>query len=363
VFRFLVIARAALVAMALSLVVRPGVPVAAQDANPGTADLAGLKTYMVDHVTKMKSGTAEVLAFAQQYYDLAKAANFDYQALWQQHGAELVPMLEQARQQWSEDAHGNYELNEGMVAGIPALSHFDVLIDAGPSGADDPSNALDFQVKLPDGRVLDKPGNLFHYLTEPALWGTEDAFVGLRVDMNGNGTIDLGEALPEANVMLGSAQALDAATADLAKAIGDWQPTLDDAFTALVGMIPTINGYFNEWKLSPLVLGDKSTEHGYVANSRLIDVLGIFGGLQLTYSKVDQLVAGVNPELAGQIQDQLGQVVGFVQNLHDKEQAGTRYAPEQADVFGQQLQDQCDAIAGQVAQAAALLGITLEQGA
>jgi hypothetical protein len=354
--------RLAFASLALLVLFGTASPAFAQDATPETADLASLKTYMVDHVTKMKAGTAEVLAFSQEYYDLAKSVNFDYQALWDQHGADLAPKLEQARQQWSLDAHGNYELNEGMVAGMPALVHFDVLIDAGPSAADDPENALDFQVKLPDGRVLDKPGNLFHYLTEPALWGTEDEFVGLRVDMNGNGTIELGEALPEANVLLGSAQALDAATADLAKAIDEWQPTVEDAFTALVGMIPTINGYFNDWKLSPFVLGDKSTQRGFVANSRLVDVLGIFGGLQLTYSKVEPLVVQTNPALGEQIQNQLGAVISFVNDLYDHEQAGTRYTPEQADVFGQQLQDQCDAVAGQVTQAAALLGINLEQG-
>jgi hypothetical protein len=362
VFKRPIAPRAALTILALLVVLGTAAPVVAQATTTQTADLASLKAYMVDHVARMKTGTAEVLSFAQQYYDFAKSENFDYQALWDQHGAEIVPMLEQARLRWSQDAHGNYELNEGMVAGMPALAHFDVLIDAGPSGADDPENALDVQVKLPDGRVLDKPGNLFHYLTEPALWGTEDAFVGLRIDMNGDGTIELGEALPEANVLLGSAQALDAATADLAKAIDGWQPTVEDAFTALVGMIPTISGYFNDWRLSPFVLGDQSTQRGFVANSRLVDVLGIFGGLQLTYSKLEPLVVQTDPALAEQIQNQLAAVVAFVQGLHDHEQAGTRYTPEQADVFGQQLQDQCDAIAGQITQAAALLGIDLEQG-
>jgi hypothetical protein len=335
----------------------------AQESTPaGEADLAALKTYMQDQSAKMKAGTAEVLTFAQQYYDLAKAENFDYQKLWDEHGAEIQPLLEQARKDWSEVAHGNYELNEGMVAGIPSLAYYDVLIDAGPSKEDDASGALDFQVKLPDGQVLDKPGNLFHYLTEPALWGTEDALVGLRIDMDGDGTIELGEALPNANVLLGSAQALDDAAAKLQTATEEWNPSLSDAFTALVVMIPTMQGYFNDWKNSPFVLGDKSTQRGFVANSRLVDVLGILDGLQLTYSKVSPLIAQSNSGLESQIKTELDGMITFVQDLHTQEDAGTRFTPEQADLFGTELQTRATSLAGQITQAASLIGVAIQEG-
>jgi len=346
----------------LTFVVSPAVAAAQQTSSNDQADLGALKAYMQDHAAKMKTGTGEVLSFAQQYYDLAKAENFDYQALWNDHGKEIQPLLEQARKDWSEDAHGNYELNEGMVAGIPTLSYYDVLIDAGPSKDDDASGALDFQVKLPDGRTLDKPGNLFHYLTEPALWGTEDAFVGLKVDMNGDGKIALGEALPDANVLLGSAQALDDATAKLQKAIDEWQPTLSDAFTALVVMIPTMQGYFGDWKNSPYVLGDKSTQRGFVANSRLVDVLGILDGLDLTYSKVSPLIDANNPALQTLIKSELDGMISFVQDLHSQEEAGKRYTPEQADLFGQELQTRATSLAGQITQAASLIGVTIQEG-
>lgn len=337
------------------------VAAAAQDAQ-GTAapDLDSLKSQMVTNIIDMKAGTAEVLAFAQWYYEQAKAMNFDYQALWDAQHDEIVARLTAARDAWVNKAHANYELSEGLVAGVPALSSFDVLIDAGPSGADDPTNALDITLDLPDGTKLEKPGNYFHLVTEPTLWGTNDAFVGLQIDMDGDGTIEVGEALPNANVLLAGAAALDNATADLVTAINDWQPSLSDAFTALVNMIPTMEGYFNEWKLSSFVMGDQAEEQGFVANSRLVDVLGILSGLNLTYSKLQPLVETVDPAMAAQIESGMTDMMAFVQDLLDKENSGTRFTPEEADLYGKTLQDQAATTAGLVTQAAALLDIPLE---
>ncbi len=323
-------------------------------------DLASLKDYMVDNAAIMRGGTTEVLAFAQSYYDLASTVNFDYQALWDQHGAELQPQLIAARTAWTDRASAHYELNEGLVAGIPSLVYYDLLLDAGVSGAEDPVNALDVDVTLPDGRVLDRPGSFFHSLTEPTLWGTTPEFTGLQIDMNSDGQMTLGEALPDANILLGGAQALDTGAADLVTAIAAWQPTLDDTFTALVVMIPTMQGYFNDWKLSPSVLGTASEQGNFVANSRLIDVLGILGGLDVAYDIVQPLINGHNSEMAIQIRTGLDDVIGFVQTIHDQEVAGMTFSPEQADLLGAQLQVQADDVAGQIAQAAALVGVTIQ---
>jgi hypothetical protein len=355
-----IVSRAMIGAAFVASLVLP-IGVAAQsNTETVTPDLDSLKAQMITNVTDMKAGTAEVLAFAQWYYDQAKAVNFDYQALWDQRHDEIVSRLTDARAAWVDKAHANYELSEGLVAGVPSLSSFDVLIDAGPSGAEDPTNALDITLDLPDGSKLEKPGNYFHQVTEPALWGTNDAFVGLAVDMDGDGTIEVGEALPNANVLLAGVTALDSATGDLATAINDWQPSLSDAFTALVNMIPTMEGYFNEWKLSSFVMGAQSEERSFVASSRLVDVLGILSGLNLTYSKLQPLVESTDPAMATQIESGMTDMMSFVQGLLDKENAGTRFTPEEADIFGKSLQDQASTTAGMVTQAAALLDIPLE---
>lgn len=345
--------------MLIGLALSAGGPSLAQTPAAAEADLAGLKTYMVDQVALMKGGTTELLELAEEYYALAEAASFDYDALWAADSAGLTDWLEQARAAWLA-ASNNYELNEGLVAGIPSLAHFDVLIDAGPSGADDPEGALDNQVVLPNGEVLDRPGSYFHYLTEPALWGTTDEFVGVRVDVNDDGEDNLGDAIPNANVLVGSVQALDTATSDLQQAIADWEPTLEDAFTAMVVMIPTMGGYFEEWSLSPFVLGEASTQTRFVGTSRLVDVAGILAGLDVTFEKVAPLIANVSPQLHEQTTAELDALLEFVTDLLQQEQDGTRFTPEQADQFGTELQTRATALAGQIAQAAALLDIEIQ---
>jgi hypothetical protein len=325
-------------------------------------DLAAVKSYLVEHVGKSKAGTAELAGLAQEYYDLAAASGFDYEALWDDHGEEIAALLTEARQVWVEDASANYELSEGLVAGVPSLAYYDVWIDAGPSGEEDPANALDVSVTLADGRVLDKPGSLYHFVSEPALWGTRDDFVGLRIDMDGDGEMTLGEALPEANALLGAAQALDAATGELGAAVDAWEPTAGDAFTALVIMTPTMGGYFEEWKESVFVAGEASDETRFVGVSRLADVSGILTGLDMTYASIRPSVDAADPALSEQIDVELGDLVAFVDDLYEQESAGTQFTQQQADQFGSELQSRATAIAGQISQAAALLNIPIDEG-
>ncbi len=350
----------ALAGLALAALLLPG-SVTAQTA-VDEQDLAAVKAYLVEHVAKSKAGTADLATLAQEYYDLAEASDFDYEALWDEHGEEIETLLADARRVWVEEASTNYELSEGLVAGVPSLAYYDVWIDAGPSGEEDPANALDVSVTLPDGRVLEKPGSLYHFVTEPALWGTRDDFVGLRIDMDGNSETELGEALPEANALLGATQALDAATGELVQAVDAWEPTPGDTFTALVIMIPTMSGYFEEWKESVFVAGEASDEARFVGVSRLADVSGILTGLDVTYDTIRPAVDTADPALAEQIGVELGDLVAFVNDLYEHETAGARFTQDQADQFGSELQSRATAIAGQISQAAALLEIPIEEG-
>lgn len=343
-------------------------PAASPAASPvvasGKADLTSLKAYVVEHVDALVQGASDLSALAQQYYDLAKGVNFDYQALWDANAQTLESEFDQARTLFTEQAHGNYELVEGLVAGLPILVDYDVWLDAGPTGAEDPTNARQWTLTLPDGTAMENPGNIFHTLLEPVLWNTDaEQFGGLVVDTDGDGTVAIPDGLPDANLLLGITSALVDASGQLQSAVDAWEPSLADAFTALVVMLPTADGYFGDWAASPFVLGDKSTQTDFVANSRLLDVLGIYGGLQLTWDKVGGEVAAVNQEMANQIQSEMDSLVGFVQDLYDHEQAGTRYTPEQADQFGTEVQAQAESLAGQITQAAALLGVEIQAGA
>jgi hypothetical protein len=323
-------------------------------------DLSAIKAYLLTQVDQLQVSANALQSAADQYYTLAEAAEFDYPTLWASQGAAVSEALTAAKAAWVA-ASPRYEQMEGIVAGVPSLAEFDVILDAGASGDEDPAGAVPFDLTLPDGRVLAKPGNLFG-VTESTLWGTEPEYTIAEVkpDLDGNGTVDFGDALPDANVLKAGADALASYTAELATAAAAWEPTEADAFTALVVMVPTMSEYFESWKNSRFVSGDSATQRDFVAISRLADIQGILGGLQVVYAEVKPLVAGVDSAQASQIEQGLADLKRFVADVYADEQNGKRFTPEEADLLGAEAQNRATAVAGQVAQVAAQLNIPIE---
>lgn len=330
------------------------------DAASAEANLAAVRAYTQENAAQMKVGTAALAQTAQAYYDLIEAADFDYEAAWAANPEELTALTTAAKEQWLT-ASTYYELDEGIIAGVPSLAEHDVLIDAGPSREEDPEGALAWTLELPDGNTLDSPGNYFHSLLEPTLWGTEEEYVGAAVDLDGDGTVALGEVLPDANVLLATAQGLDAATQEMMDDVNAWEPTLTDAFTALVVMIPTMSEYFEQWKLSSYIAGENAEETAFVGTSRLFDINGILNGLNVTYENISPLVADSDPATDAQIKSGFEGLISYVSDLYEQEQAGTRFTAEQAELYGTEAQSRATALVGQVAQAAALLSVQIEE--
>jgi hypothetical protein len=334
----------------------------AQDATPEvpatTTETVGVnatKTYLVTGGGEMLQHVTQIQADAQAYFDLLKAVNFDYQKAWDASADQIKPLVSDARAEFIL-AHNNYEHIEGIVAGVPTLADFDVWIDAGPTGADDPENARDWTLTLDDGRSFEKPGNLFHWLLETTLWGTQADHTGLRVDFDGNGTDERGDALPDAHFWLAIANQFVEATTQLNSAIATWEPSLEDSFTALATMIPTMGDYFQEWKNSTFVSGQ---DPRFVAQSRLVDVKGIASSLSVIYSNVDLDVTGKDATLNDQIDSGFTDLMDFLDDTYAQEQDGKHFSAEQADALGEQAQTKADNLAALVGQAASLLNLTL----
>ena len=322
-------------------------------------DLAAVKAFALEQAELMKAGTEQLAAIAGRYYVLVSATGFDYALALEQNPQELPGLAFAAREAWIT-ASTHYELDEGIVAGVPSLADFDVWIDAGPSGEEDPVEARNWQLELPNGEVLDRPGNFFHSLLEPTIWGTNEEAVGAYTDLDGDGEIGSVDVLPEANLFAGAAEGLDGATADMIAAISAWEPTLSDVFSAEVTMIPTMTEYFEQWKNSVFVAGaEGAQETAFVGLSRLFDINGILTGLHTAYQELSPAVAAVDEELDSQIQSGFDELVSFVADLFEQEQSGVVFTPEEADLFGTEAQNQATALAGQVAQAAALLNVEL----
>ncbi len=351
---------AALVLLMLVSACAPAAVATPVEENTPTIDLSGIKTYLVDKSAELTASSTSLKAASDQYYQLAEASGFDYTAMWEANPTEVSAALNDAKSAWMA-ASPLYEQMEGIVAGTPSLAEYDVILDAGTSAEEDPEGAVPFDLTLPDGRVLPKPGNLFGVL-ESTLWGTYDEFTtGIEADLDGNGSIDFGEKLPDANVLKAGADALDQYTTELGTASSEWQPTQSDAFTALVVMVPTMSEYFNSWKNSRFILGDASEQRDFVVISRLADIQNILGSLQIVFGEVKPLVESTDAAQAAQIEQSLADLKSFVADVYSKEQGGYQHTPEEADVLGAEAQNRATAIAGQVAQIAAKLNIPIEE--
>jgi hypothetical protein len=329
-------------------------------AEADAAELAPVKGYLTDHSANLVEQVDLLQANADEYYELAESVDFDYQRLLAEHGDEVAQLLEDSKDVFVV-ANPAYEEMEGIVAGVPRLAQYDVDIDAG-SDASTPEDAVSFSLTTPDGKQLKQPGNLF-FLTETALYGTNPdvAAKGVEPDVDGDGEVEFGEGLPDANVYKATLDEFAAQAQSLDEDAQEFEPTPSDALTSIVVMTPTMSEYFEAWKNSRFIAGNDAEELGFVATSRLSDIADILGGILVTYDGVEPMIAAENPQQAKQTRKELQSLVDFASELRDREADGEKFNAKQADALGAQAQTQAEAIAGQVTQAAKQLEIELQE--
>jgi hypothetical protein len=242
---------------------------------------------------------------------------------------------------------------------VPSLADYDVIIDAGADGSD-PGNAVPFDIKTPGGKTYKQPGNFFA-LIETSVFGTEPKFQAkVEADLDGDGKVEFPEALPDADFLLAAATDFVKYAKELDAKAKEWQPTLEDAYTAVVVMTPTMSEYFDAWKNSRFIAGGKAEEKGFVATSRLQDIRDILGGIVLIYESIQPSVEKVNADQALQTKTDLEKLHQFAGRLLTEEEGGKTFTASDADTLGSEAQRNAEAIAGQVSQAAGQLGLKLE---
>lgn len=321
--------------------------------------LAPVKDYLLDHTARLVAATGKIQADAEAYHALAQEADFDYAALLADRRAEVERLVRDLQQDF-HDANPAYEEMEGVVAGVPSLADYDVIIDAGSDGSD-PESAVPFSIETPAGRTFKQPGN-FNFLVETAVYGTEPKFQakGVTPDLDGDGEAAFGEAVPDADFLVATAREFAKTAQELDDAAHEWTPAEQDVFTALVVMTPTMSEYFASWKASRFVAGEKATEKAFVTSSRLGDIADILSGLELVYDSVEPRIAEVDEQQAAQTGAALADLLAFAGRLEQEEADGRRFTARDADTLGSDAQDRAEAIAGQISQAAGQLGIPLE---
>src|SRR3954471_22761827 len=331
-------------------------------ATPSAAagvDLTPIKDYLLEHTDRLVTSTELLQRDAQEYYDLAEAADFDYAKLLADKRDEVQTAIKKLQGAHIQ-ANPAYEEMEGVVAGVPSLADYDVIIDAGADGSD-PENAVPFSLTTKAGKEFKQPGNFFA-LVETAVFGTEPKFQakGVEPDLDGNGKAEFPEALPDADFLLAAATDFVKYAKELDAKAKEWQPTLEDAYTAVVVMTPTMSEYFEAWKNSRFIAGGKAEKKGFVATSRLSDIRDILGGIVLIYDSIQPSVEKVNADQASQTKTDLQTLHQFAGRLLTEEEGGKKFTASDADTLGSEAQRNAEAIAGQVSQAAGQLGLQLE---
>jgi hypothetical protein len=324
-------------------------------------EYGAVKSYLADHTALLVTETGKLREGAQRYYDLAESVDFDYDALLSEHADEVAPIIAKLQSDFRA-ANPAYEEMEGVVAGVPELADFDVIIDAG-GDASDPENAVPFTITTKAGKEYKQPGNFF-FITETSIFGTEPKFSakGVEPDLDGDGKVAFGEALPDADFLLAATTDFETTAKELQAAGKAWTPEASDVFTAVVVMTPTMSEYFEAWKNSRFVAGSKATESGFVGASRLEDIASILGGLVVIYDNIEPQIAEEDPDQAEQTGVALDELLAYVEKVRDEEKGGKRFTAEEAETLGTDAQEQAEAIAGQVSQAAGKLNIELEEG-
>jgi hypothetical protein len=346
-------------ALTLALVAIPATTAGASQQ----AGFPGLHKCLVGQSQKLVVFTTEFKADAERYNRLAAASDYDYAALWRTKKAQVKPLLAAMKRDWIQH-NSDYERMEGIVAGTPSLVQYDVDIDAGASFKDDPKGAVSFSLEAPNGKTFKQPGALYN-ITEAALWG-EDATLtakGVKPDLDGDGKAgEFGEVLPDAAFLVAATREFDRQSHKLLTSATAYKPNTADALSALVVMVPTMGEYFGDWKNSRFVIGAKATTTSFNVASRLNDIHDILGSLQVVYTDVRPAIAKVDPEQAAQTRRELDGLAAFIERIYVRERGGHRFTPQDADLLGRQAQDRAVKVAGQVSQAAAKLGVKVEEG-
>ena len=79
------------------------------------------------------------------------------------------------------------------------------------------------------------------------------------------------------------------------------------------------------------------------------------------YDGVEPAISETDKAAAAQTGKELEELSAYIGDLRAQEQSGRRFTPEQADRLGTDAQARGEAVAGQVSQHAAQLGVEIQQ--
>ncbi len=323
----------------------------------GTAEI---KSYLTGKLSRMDGAAHDFVKNAADYETLVNACGGDYNRVATEHGPDALGLVRKMQDDFKIYHNDGYETIEGITAGTKLMVDFDNYLDAGvPKGeatTDSPASTL--VLKDRNGKIIvDRNGNLFHYVIEPTLWGTKENFVK-RLSPEAAAKVKPVTVLPRADVLV-------AASADCARKMDElqgianrWDPTLDECVGALVWMTPTLNGYFDDWRESRY--NPQSSLGRYVAESRVLDMRGIMFSLSLMCNAILPELGKKDPALAARLKSEYADILNFINRVDARERAsGSKVSAAEIEELAQQAKRHTDQLTPHLKQMAAEMNLKL----
>ena len=350
-----------LAAAALATIIVPNAP-ANTPAPPtlptGVKGKDGVKAYLVAVVKQVNAAAADFKTAADEYAKLVAGYQNQPALAASAKPLETAGLVRRMRDAYQRIDSFGYEYVEGIVAGVPGLAKYDVELDSGlPKAlAASPTDVVaDVVIKAgPD--TLDHDGSLNNFLIEPTVFGTNPKFTsGTAGGLPGfDGTVNL----PKPNLCVALADYAVDGYARLLKDSEAWQPSDKDCYQAVFNMTPTLADYFDEWKESRKGTGELAGR--FVAVSRVSDMRGIMSSVKLTWDGLEPELKGKDAALADSISRGYAQIMTFIDTV-DARDAKQKLTLEAIDALGSQAKEKADKLTVQAQQAAALVGVNVEQ--
>ncbi len=321
--------------------------------------LTAIKSYLIGQVSKLDAAAHDYDANATAYEKIIDANGGDYNKAAISSGPALLSLIEKMQGDYLNLHMNGYETIEGIAAGVKELVRYDIYFDSGVPKSEGSTDSPVAPVTLKDasGKVLvDRDGNLFHYVIEPCLYGGKSAFVH-RLSPAASQAVHGIKYLPSANVCVASARD-SAREAD--RFLADcktWQLSLDKCIGALVWMTPTFNTYFND--LRETLYGANPT--AYISESRVKDMRGIMGSLRLTYDSIQPELQAKDPALARQLKSEYDAIMAYIDQTDARDQRAravhSRLTRVELEEMANHAKSMSDQLSPQIKQAAAIMGV------
>ena len=309
---------------------------------------ASVKGYLISKLEKMDAASEDFVKNSEAYAALVAANGGSVEAAYKADPKKVERLVTKLQENYKAMDSFGYETVEGIVAGVPSLSAYDIYLDAGVPESEGPENVAPVVLDLGNGKKIDKQGCLFTYIIEPMLWSGDKRWVT---------PVDGGQkSLPRPEVLTAAAKDVNKKLGELLADAKSWNASVSDCFGAMVVMTPTLSDYFEDWKESRYA---KEKSGRFQAVSRVSDMRGIMGSCQVMYEAVEKKVAEKDKSLAKSVDSGFKGIMRFIDKIGEREKEGEIKGPE-IDELATQAKEKTDKIVPQIQQSAAVAGVKIE---